>query len=480
MVRKEGKGSYSGTRKRYSLSCGILLSFLLIAFAPGISGATTPQISAGYAHSVELKSDGTVWTWGDNSGHQLGLGSGFTASYSSVAEEVSSISGVIAVAAGENHALALKSDGTVWAWGENDHGQLGDPTITATGSVISFSDVPNKVPSLSGITAIAAGTDFSLALDNSGTVWAWGRNDVGQLGDGQLGDGTTPTASILAPVKITTLPIVTEIAAGESHALVVGIGGSVWAWGSNSNGQLGINSPPATTAYSTTPVQVTGLYSGVLNVAAGDLNSFALMSDGTVVAWGLNAAGQLGNGSNTDSDVPVRVNTLTGVTAISAGYSQTLALDLNGAIWAWGANASGELGNVNLPTNGSNTPQANGFTAGTGCSAGYFFSLALKNDGTAWAWGNNDSGQLGNAAFAPLQDFTTSQNPVPSVVRPLGDLSGDGKIGVADALLALRVAVKLDPVTATDLLVGDMDNTPNITTLTLGYALQILRKAVGL
>jgi alpha-tubulin suppressor-like RCC1 family protein len=469
MVRSTGKGCYSGT-KRYSLFCGFLLNFLLLAFAPGISGATTAQISAGYAHSVELKSDGTVWTWGDNSGHQLGAGSSFTASYSSVALPVSGISGVIAVAAGENHTLALKSDGTVWAWGENDHGQMGDPTITATGAVISFSDVPNQVPSLSGITAIAAGTDFSLALDNSGTVWVWGRNDLGQLGD-------NGSADQYAPEKVTATGFsgIGKIAAGASHAIAVTADGSgVWTWGYNNHGQLGIGTTGL--AFANFPVQITGL-SGVASVAGGDFNSFALKSDGTVAAWGYNAAGQLGNGSNTDSDVPVPVNTLTGVTSVSAGYSQTIALKSDGTIWAWGADASGELGNGT--TTGSNTPLANGFTAATGCSAGYFFTLALKNDGTAWAWGDNVSGQLGNATFQPPSFGTPSSTP--SVAIPLGDLNGDGKITAADALLALRIAVKLDSPTAADLLVGNMPSgIGQITQITAADALLILRKAVGL
>jgi alpha-tubulin suppressor-like RCC1 family protein len=471
MVWSKGKGSYSGTRKRYAFFFGIVLNFLLIAVAPGISGAATPQISAGYAHSVELKSNGTVWTWGDNSGYQLGLGSGFTASYSSVAEQVSGISGVIAVAAGQDHTLALKSDGTVWAWGENNHGQLGNTDLVGTAS---YSNVPIQVsipiPSNVPVIAIAAGTEFSMALDNSGTVWAWGLNDNSQLGSSTL----FPTDQYV-PVKITTLPVITQIAAGQSHALVVDTNGSVWAWGNNSNGQLGIGATDIT-SYSTFPVQINpSVLSGVASVAAGDLNSFALKSDGTVWAWGLNAAGQLGIGSNTDSDVPVPVSTFTGgVTGISAGYSQTIALKSDGTIWAWGGNAAGELGNGS--TTSSNTPQPNGFTAATGCSAGNFFTLALKNDGTAWAWGDNSSGQLGNAAFAPLPDFGTPSS-TPTVVIPMGDLSGDGKITAVDALLALRVAVKLDSLTANDLLVGDMNGDSQITAVD---ALLILRKAVGL
>jgi alpha-tubulin suppressor-like RCC1 family protein len=479
MVRNQGNGSWWRAKKRYSLFCGIVLNFLLIAFAPGISRAATPQISAGFAHSVELKSDGTVWAWGDNSGYQLGLGSSFTATYSSVAEQVTGISGIIAVAAGENHTLALKSDGTVWAWGTNDHGQLGNSDLTSSAS---YSNVPIEVsiPSNETIKAIAAGTDFSLALDSNGAVWAWGRNDSGQLGSStlNLNDQFKPV-NISAITSVITLPVITQIAAGQYHALAVDATGLVWAWGGNSNGQLGDGTVNGIPIDSEDPVKVTGLsgagnLSGVTKVAAGDLNSFALMSGGTVTAWGLNATGQLGNGSKTDANVPVSVSTITGVTAISAGYSQTIALKSDGTVWAWGGDVSGELGNGT--TTASTTPQPNGFTAATSCSAGNFFSLALKSDGTSWAWGDNSDGQLGNAAFEPLPSFGTPSS-TPTVVIPMGDMNESGTVTAADALLALRVAVGLDSLTALDLLVGDMNGDGKITA---ADALLILREAVGL
>jgi alpha-tubulin suppressor-like RCC1 family protein len=500
MIRNEENGSCLRTRKRYWLFCGFMLNFLLIAVAPGISWAATPQIIAGYAHSVELKSDGTVWTWGDNLpptdspylttvpdpvGCLLGLGSGFTASYSSVAEHVAGISGVIAISAGENHTLALKSDGTVWAWGANDHGQLGNNSLE---EAASYSNVPVQVsipiPLTDKVTAIAAGTEFSLAVDSNGAVWAWGRNDIGQLGSSTL----YPNDQYI-PVQITmpaTAAKITQIAAGIYHALAVDANGAVWAWGSNSNGQLGDNS----TTDSTSPVQVKGLsgvgnISGVTNVAAGAFYSLALMSNGTVAGWGQNAAGQLGNGSNTDSAVPVSVINLPAVTAISAGFSQTLALTSAGAVWAWGDDSAGELGNGT--ETGSNTPQQNGFTGATSCSAGYFFSLALKinvtaagTDWTAWAWGDNSSGQLGNAAFEPLPDFGTP-SPTPSVVIPLGDLIGTGTVTTGDALRAQRIAIELVSPTAFELLVGEMNGDGQIASqITTGYAFQILRAAVGL
>jgi alpha-tubulin suppressor-like RCC1 family protein len=416
----------------------------------------------------------------------LGLGSNFAATYSSVAEQVTGLSGVIAISAGQNHTLALKSDGTVWAWGENDHGQLGNSALEEADS---FSNVPVQVsiplPASTTITAIAAGMEFSLAVDSTGAVWAWGRDDNGQLGLSSLN-----LTDQYIPVQITlpaTAGKITQVAAGVYHALAVGANGSVWAWGGNSNGQLGVGTVNGITADSTSPVQVMGLsgattLSGVSSVAAGAFYSLALMSNGTVAAWGQNAAGQLGNGSNTDSAVPVQVSApsgMKGVTAISAGYSHSLALTSGGAIWAWGDDISGELGLGNGSTTGSNTPQQNSFTAATGCSAGFFFSLALKNDGTAWAWGDNTSGQLGNADLV-LPTFGTPSS-TPSVVIPLGNMSDNGTVAVVDALLALRIAVNLDTPTAFELLVGNMSGDGQLVTqITVSDALLILREAVGL
>ncbi|MCL2141249.1 MAG: hypothetical protein FWH42_06320, partial [Dehalococcoidia bacterium] len=180
---------------------------------PGVYSAVKPMIAGGESHSLALKSDGTVWVWGETYYGQL------ADSFFTTTVQVSSLSGVTAIAAGAYHSLALKSDGTVWAWGWNGNGQLGDGTATDRYS-------PVKVSSLSGVTAIAAGWDYSLALKSDGTVWAWGWN-----GDGQLGDGTTTVRH--TPVKVSSLSGVTAIAAGAYHSLALKSDGTVWAWGWN-------------------------------------------------------------------------------------------------------------------------------------------------------------------------------------------------------------------------------------------------------
>jgi alpha-tubulin suppressor-like RCC1 family protein len=282
------------------------------------------QIAAGYSHSLALKEDGSVWAWGRNDYGQLGDG---TTTNKSSLVQVSGLSQVTRIAAGDYHSLALKEDGSVWAWGRNSEGQLGDGTTTNKSS-------PVQVSGLSQVTRIAAGYYHSLALKEDGSVWAWGNN-----GNGQLGDGTTTNKS--SPVQVSGLSQVTRIAAGYSHSLAIKEDCSVWAWGRNDYGQLG----DGTTTNKSSPVQVSGL-SQVTRIAAGDYHSLALKEDGSVWAWGYNGNGLLGDGTTTNKSSPVQVSGLSQVTRIAAGSSHSLAIKEDGSVWAWGQNHPeyGQLG----------------------------------------------------------------------------------------------------------------------------------------
>jgi alpha-tubulin suppressor-like RCC1 family protein len=209
------------------------------------------------------------------------------------------VKGITAITRGNWHSLALTSDGTVWAWGRNSWGQLGNGTW-------NNSNVPVQVSGLTGITAIAAGAAYSLALKSDGTVWTWGDN-----GDGQLGNRTWDNSNL--PVQVSGLTGITTIAAGDSHSLALKNDGTVWAWGYNRHGQLG----NGTNKDSNVPVQVSGLTGITAISAAGDSHSIALKNDGTIWAWGDNGDGELGNGTNKDSNVPVQVSGLIGVTTIA-------------------------------------------------------------------------------------------------------------------------------------------------------------------
>ncbi|MGD9732942.1 MAG: DUF1566 domain-containing protein [Desulfamplus sp.] len=291
-----------------------------------------------------------------------------------------------AVAAGGDYTVLLKEDGTVWACGYNRNGELGNGTETN-------SSTPVQVIGLTNISAIAAASLHTAALKTDGTVWAWGIN-----GSGQLGNETTTGST---PVKVTGLANVSAIAAGGSgytgrgHTIALKTDGTVWAWGANEDGQLG----NGTTTDSYTPVQVSGL-TNISAIAAGRHHTIALKTDGTVWAWGWNQYGQLGNGTwNNSSLTPVQVTGLTNVSAIATGNYHTIALKTDGTVWAWGANEDGQLGNSTWYYTILTPVQVSGLTNVSVIAAGSYYTVAIKTDGTVWAWGSNEYGQLGNGGI---------------------------------------------------------------------------------
>jgi alpha-tubulin suppressor-like RCC1 family protein len=312
----------------------------------GLSGVTA--VSGGGDFSLALLEAGTVMAWGQGQSGQLGNG---TFEPSNVPVAVKELSGVTMIAAGGSHGLALLSNGTVMAWGANG-GQLGDGTNTASDVPVAVCAPGETAPCanrLSGVKAIAAGENYSLASLENGTVMAWGQNQAGQLGT-----GTTNSSAV--PVEVTGLSeAVTAIAAGGHHSLAVLAGGTVMAWGENQFGQLGGGKETKLGEGIDVPVAVNGL-TGVVAVSAGQLFSLALLSNGTVKAWGRSEEGALGNGENTGpehcgehmesacSEKPVAVKGLSGVTAIAAGGEHALALLGSGPVMAWGANGAGQLG----------------------------------------------------------------------------------------------------------------------------------------
>jgi alpha-tubulin suppressor-like RCC1 family protein len=388
-------------------------------------------IAAGSSHSLAIKSNGTVWAWGFNGNGQLGNG---TNTNSNVPVPVSGLTSITAIAAGQGHSVALKSDGTVWAWGAGGYGQLGDGTNTD-------SNVPIQVPGLIGVTAVAAGNDHVLALKSDGTVWAWGTGGYGQLGDGSNSNSSVPV-QVHGAGDIGFLTGVTAIASFVNygdHSLAIKADGTAWAWGWNAEGELG----DGTNTDSSVPVPVSGI-TGVSAIAGGSFHSVALTSDGTAWAWGSNGVGQLGDGTNTNSNVPVPVSVLTGVRAITGGDGYAMAIKSDGTVWAWGYNGNGNLGNGTggdfTNTFDSNAPvQVHGendigFLAGaTAIAGGAQHSLARKSDGTVWAWGGNSSGSLG--------DGTNTDSNVPVLVLFSAPPVPSGPNTTANRVLMSRLQV---------------------------------------
>jgi len=286
-------------------------------------------IAGGHVHTTALKSDGTVWGWGGNGNGQLGNGTTATLQFAPV--EAIGMSNVTAIAAGSLHTIALKKDGTVWAWGYNSFGQLGDGTLTSK-------TTPVQVIGLSNVVGIAGGVWHSVARMSNGTVWTWGYN-----GFGGLGDGTQTQRTI--PVQVVGLSNVVSIGAGYHYTVAAKEDGTAWAWGLNGNGQLG----DGTTSQRNTPVPVSGLTDVIQMDAGGGLDggghTVALKSDGAVWAWGRNNLGQLGDGTLNQRLTPVQVLGLEEIEAISAGQEHSVAIqERSGLIFTWGKNAFGQLG----------------------------------------------------------------------------------------------------------------------------------------
>ncbi|WP_295451134.1 CARDB domain-containing protein, partial [uncultured Thiodictyon sp.] len=275
--------------------------------------------------------------------------------------------GVAAVAAGDRHTLAIKSEGSLWAWGADWYGQLGDGN-----------DMERLMPVqiLAGVAAVTGGVDGnSFAIKTDGILWAWGHNEDGQLGDGSLANRQNPEQILTGVVGV---------AAGGKHTLAIKSDGSLWAWGDNWTGQLG----DGTTISHRVPVAV---LTGVAAVSAGSYHSLALKTDGSLWAWGANSDGQLGDGTTTPRLSPVQV--LSGVAAVAAGYFHTLALKTDGSLWAWGNNWIGQLGDGTTTTR----PTPNLVLTGVSAMASLVdHNLALKTDGSLWAWGDNRYGQIGD------------------------------------------------------------------------------------
>jgi alpha-tubulin suppressor-like RCC1 family protein len=287
-----------------------------------VHGAATnvAQLAGGKGEFVlSLRSDGTVWGWGNNSYHQLG---DLSQPYSFAPVQIHGLPpGIVQVAAGGGHSAAVAADGSVWTWGGNYSGQLGYPTLGGNSS-----PTPRQVPGLVGVRQVAAGADFTVALRSNGEVWTWGANNFGQLGDGTHIDRRTPARN-LAGYGIT------QVSAGFDFALARRPG-SVWAWGSNYAGTLGNGSA---TADSATPVIVDRRTQNATQIVAGSRHAFAVDPDGSLWAWGGNDYGALGLGTvGSAVRTPQKVPGLAGVTQLAAGLEESMALRSDGTLLVWG------------------------------------------------------------------------------------------------------------------------------------------------
>ncbi|HMR78353.1 MAG TPA: hypothetical protein PKD61_24770, partial [Polyangiaceae bacterium] len=285
------------------------------------------------------------------------------------------------IAPGGWHSCAVRTDGTARCWGLNSDGQLGTGTQTS-------STIPVTVSGVANATAIASGTYHSCALISGGTVMCWGDNEFGQIGNG------TYSGNVLTPITVSGVTGATAIAAGGWHTCALVAGGAIKCWGLNDVGQMGSGS-----TNNLEPVPVNVSISGATALSTGDSHNCALVS-GQPRCWGLNTWGQLGNGSTTNSNIPVLVG-ITQMTTVSAGYAHSCSRRYpDGTLRCWGDNSFGELGNGT--TTSSSTPvTVSGITSQTSVvAAGGVYSCSLQSTGSAFCWGYNGFGQLGNGGTA--------------------------------------------------------------------------------
>ncbi len=365
-----------------------------VAPPPAAITRTTPMVAGGNGFSLALMRDGSVFAWGDQQNGTLGNGNN-AASSTRFPVQALNLTAITRIAAGDAHGMALRTDGQVFVWGANGSGRLG---LGQDGGAFA---TPVPLPGLSGISAVAAGERFSMALRADGTLLTWGDNTQGQLG---LGDA----AARLSPVEVPGLSGVVAIAAGANHALALRGDGTVLAWGKNSDGQLGVGDFAARAV----PTAVAALSGrGVTQLAAGEFHSLALSADGRVRGWGSSLRGEVGVAANSANGfgnfvLPTLVPDVAGATAIAAGARHSMALLNDGTLRTWGDNGAGRLGNGFSGSFSQSTfvPQIPQLSSVTALGAGKNHSLAILADGRVACFGDNFFSQCGRIETVDLTD----------------------------------------------------------------------------
>jgi alpha-tubulin suppressor-like RCC1 family protein len=338
------------------------------------------MVSAGGYQTIARKADGNLYSWGSNIQGQLGDSSNISRNAPVVVNAGAGTTTWRMVAVGDQFAVAIRTagssttSGTLWAWGLNQNGQLGDGTTVSRA-------VPVQIGKDTDWAFVSAGKGHALAIKTSGILYAWGRNFNGQLGDGTV-------ISKLVPTKIGVATWLTA-SAGETHTLGLQKDGTLWAWGGGADGQIG---NAGNTASVPAPVKIgTSTWA---SVSAGAFHSVGIRADGTLWTWGANGSAQLGNNGTTPANAPQQILSDNNWTVIAAGANHTMGVRSDGTLWGWGSNAEGQLGNGD--TDSFSPVQIGTGTTWVTVTSGTAHSFGLKTDNTLWGWGRNQEGQLGN------------------------------------------------------------------------------------
>ena len=359
----------SGTITVSGLATGTAYTFTVTA-------TNSAGTSAASAASNSITPGYQFFSWGNNVYGNLGLGN---LTYTSSPVQIGALTNWSNISAGAyTNASAVKTDGTLWTWGNNGNGGLG------LGNTTYYSS-PKQVGSLTAWSTVSGGGNFVAATKTDGTIWTWGRNTESQLG---LGDSTSRSS----PVQVGTLTDWLKVSSGYRFVTAIKTNGTMWSWGQNSAGQLG----DGTTTYRSSPVQI-GALTTWLHVASGRYFCTAIKTNGTLWAWGQNSNGQLGiaNGDFTARSSPVQIGALTTWATTGPGRAFVLATTTGGALYAWGRNNFGQLGQGSTAADYQSPRQIGGLTTWLKVAGGVYNSAAIKTDGTLWTWGQAQNGVLG-------------------------------------------------------------------------------------
>lgn len=323
------------------------------------------NVSAGIKHALGIRSDNTIWSWGNNGFGQLGDGT-----TSDKSSPISVIGGFVdwsKIAANSYFNVATKSNGTVWSWGCNDTGQLGDGTTLNRSSPVSV------VGGFTDWLQISSGASRHVTgIRTDGTAWSWGGNPYGQLGDGTTINKSSPV------VVVGGFADWYQISSGGTFATAIRTDGTAWSWGRNMYGQLGDN----TTVNKSSPISIVGGFNDWSNVSNGRFHTIAVRTNGTAWGWGLNVFGHLGDNTTINKSSPVSiVGGFSDWCLVSGGFNQTVGLRANGTAWAWGYNGSGQFGNGTIVNTSSPVSVIGGFTDWTKASTGNNASFLLRTRG---------------------------------------------------------------------------------------------------
>ncbi|MBO3099164.1 T9SS type A sorting domain-containing protein [Gelidibacter pelagius] len=358
-----------------NLVCTKLLFIgITLLFSQGSKGQCWQSVSVGNTHTIALTPEGSLWTWGLSS---YGLGDGSV--HSNIPKQLGTDTDWKFISTENKHSFAIKTDGSLWGWGYNWSGQLGNGTNTDL-------EFLTRIGTDTDWDWVSSGPSHSVGIKTDGSLWAWGSNVKGELGNGGSENSHLPI-HIISQYDSTKWE---KAFAGEIFTIAIKTDGTLWTWGHNSGGQLG----DGTTTEKRVPFKI-GSDTDWATIATGYQHVIAIKTDGTLWAWGINNFGQLGDGTNSQRITPTQIGTDTDWKAVDAGVHHTLTTKTDGTLWAWGLNGAGSVGD-NTIINRNAPVQIGMETDWQSVSAGNLQSKALKTDGNIWAWGYNNSGQVGN------------------------------------------------------------------------------------